>query len=245
VRGRVVRTHVEGHLLVHLVGEDDLAHDAFASLPGIWILKSSMGLGRTVGMPWYSSFSSKSLRRGAPPSRPGGEAAQVRVTLEQHAEEVVTLALLPVGRRPDVHHAGHRRVAAVQEGLEDDAVLLRVRIHVVNDHDLLEIGVIDPRDALQVVEGEAGRGLEVFGRLARSRTGRLAATRPGPSPRRGGSRTPRLLRARSSAFRGWLRASWWAIEGWTGARERCRSPCGSGAGRRPRDLGNQPFAEAP
>src|SRR5438132_1353043 len=56
------------------------------------------------------------------------QPAQVGMPLEENAEQVVALALLPVGDRPHVDERRDRRIFAGQEGLHHEAMAERVAV---------------------------------------------------------------------------------------------------------------------
>src|SRR5436309_9019131 len=63
------------------------------------------------------------------------DAAEVGVALEDDAEEVEDLALLPVGVAPQAGHRGDDRIVARRVDLEREEVAVRVRVEVVDDLD--------------------------------------------------------------------------------------------------------------
>src|SRR5512145_1823877 len=61
------------------------------------------------------------------------QAAQVGVSREVHAEEVVDLALLPLRVRPHAGQALHDGVLACGIDLQDEAVPVRIRVQMIDD----------------------------------------------------------------------------------------------------------------
>ena len=52
-------------------------------------------------------------------------ATQVRVIIENHSKQIVSLALVPICRAPNAGHAGHVRVILVNQNFQTDAMELR------------------------------------------------------------------------------------------------------------------------
>jgi len=88
------------------------------------------------------------------------DAAQVGVAGEGDAEEVVDLALEPVGALPDPGERRHHRVGAVGLHLELHRVSMLQREEVDHHLDDVSLGPVDGGEILAEVELEAGGGLE-------------------------------------------------------------------------------------
>src|SRR5919107_532662 len=95
------------------------------------------------------------------------DAAQVRVTVEDDAEHVERLALVPVGRAPDGNDGRDVRVLLVQENFQAQAVEALRREEVVVDLEarLLLRPAVGAGDVREHVELEARRGLQVRAQL--------------------------------------------------------------------------------
>src|ERR1044072_4894992 len=81
------------------------------------------------------------------------QTPQVWMVVEGHAEEVVSLALHPVGRGPDGGDALYPGLARV--GLDAHAHVLRDRVEVIDDLErrLLALGPVDAGQVGEVVKG--------------------------------------------------------------------------------------------
>src|SRR5215208_4531547 len=107
-------------------------------------------------------------------------APQVRVAREDNAEHIEGLALVPVGRLPDIGHGLDARVVFVKPHLQADAMIKIRREQVIVDLKarLFFRAEVHAADVGEQVELQTGRALEkATGRayvLARDDEGRLA-----------------------------------------------------------------------
>src|SRR2546428_5032031 len=111
------------------------------------------------------------------------DAAEVGVALEDDAEEVEDLALLPVGVAPQAGERGDDRIVARRVDLEREEVAVRVRVEVVDDLDHASLRVVDAGEVGEAVELEPRLGLQEAAHLddlrGRDRRAQVVATRAG------------------------------------------------------------------
>src|SRR5437870_1671996 len=86
------------------------------------------------------------------------DAAEVRVALEDYAEEVEDLALLPVGVAPQPGNRGDNRIVARRVDLQGEEMAVRVGVEVVDQLDHVPLRIVDA--------GEVGEAVELEPRLA-------------------------------------------------------------------------------
>src|SRR3989442_15810361 len=109
------------------------------------------------------------------------DAAEVGVALEDDAEEVEALALLPVGVAPQPGNRGDDRIVTRRVDLEREEVAVRVGVEVVDDLDHVPLRVVDAGEVGEAVELEPRLRLQEAAHLddlrGRDRRAQVVATR--------------------------------------------------------------------